>query len=207
MATFFVKTINGKTITLEGTESTTIREVKEKIFNKEKIKINEQRIIIAGKEISDFKTLGQYNYTQISCIHLVLRKPNTGNTMFSSKRVENENEREIRQELLNTGQILKNEFGFDFKKNEKPFFEKYDMATYEHMFLLGLIGLGSAVATVGLPIALAFPPLFPIVIVGLGIALVGVMCFLSLYNQQLIEEKLEDNKDKSELVTIAPSNP
>jgi len=69
----FVKTMTGKTVSIEVEEGESIEDVKAKISEKEGIPPEQQRLIFGGQQLEDAKTLEDYGVGDDDTFHLVLR--------------------------------------------------------------------------------------------------------------------------------------
>jgi len=69
----FVKTLTGKTLEIEVSEADSVVELKQKIWDREGIPPDQQRIIFAGKQLQEGHDLSEYGIQEDSTVHLVLR--------------------------------------------------------------------------------------------------------------------------------------
>ena len=73
MMQVFVRTLAGRSTTLDVESTDTVKSLKEKLYLKEGISAGDQRLVFGGKELDETRSLSDYNIRKESTLYMLLR--------------------------------------------------------------------------------------------------------------------------------------
>jgi ubiquitin C len=108
----FLKTLTGQTILIDGDYSETVAMFKQRVFQKAGIPVEQQRLIFAGKQMEDERTMADYNIQKSSTLHLVLRLPSPDPPQPGDQEANNEPQDEHDQDFIDKDNDFFNQKAF-----------------------------------------------------------------------------------------------
>ena len=112
--TVFIKTHRGKTIPIQAAPCSTVEEIKYAIEQREGIAINQLRLIFAGKQLEDGRTVSHYKITKESTLHVVLRLRGGGPSILDSSELSPEYDYDFTDETDDGSVFMRG--GFVYKR-------------------------------------------------------------------------------------------